>query len=834
MILPLKTFQEAAVDALLGLADVASHEVEKIKNTQALVLSSPTGSGKTVIATALMERISNGYEDHEEDPNATFLWLTDMPELNEQTRRKIEATSDVFDGTRLVTVEASSFNQKTFDPGTINFLNTQKLGKNSSLVKRGDKQGSTIWQTIQNTVEERPGSFWVVIDEAHRGTQESKTQREDARTIMQRFIKGYEEVGLDPVPLILGISATPKRFSELIEGTPRIKRPVDVPPEDVRSSGLLKESITLFHTDEDQPSDLTLLGAAAAKTDEYADGWSDYAKKAKETSVVRPILLVQVEDGTKTKLTKTDLVAALDMIQTALPDLEPDEIGHAFQEGADITVGEQEIRYVAPSDIEEDKSLRVVLFKMSLTTGWDCPRAEVMMSFRTAKDEIYIAQLVGRMVRTPLARTVTDGELLNSVALFLPYYDRDALDQIIERLSRPDPDQGLPGIKVERGNNLVELKRNEDLQAAFDTAEGLPIYRVSRISTISGIRRLLKLGRRLEWDGLDDSAIQNFESALVDVLDAERRRLKGDKGFKERIEEAGLIEMRGATVAAGETKISKESTEKLAVSARNLDDAFDDTGRKLGGGLHLQFAKRRAADKGAPKLPDIKRELYALLGDSGLVKKVEAEAEKLCEQALDKHRIEIKKLPEEVKEEYRQIQRWGTTPTPEEWELPESIQGPKEGKHYDKHLYVKEDGSYTCKLNEWEEEVVSDRIADPNTVAWLRNDPRKPWALSINYVLDGHDRPMYPDFLFFRKEGDEIVCDIVEPHSLSWADSAAKAKGLAEFAQKHAQEFGQIELIAKVKGAELKSLNLHDPETLTKVRTVANNEALTQIVEAAD
>src|SRR5207342_2540548 len=114
--------------------------------------------------------------------------------------------------------------------------------------------------------------------------------------------------------------------------------------------------------------------------------------------------------------------------------------------------------------------------------------------------------------------------------------------------------------------------------------------------------------------------------------------------------------------------------------------------------------------------------------------------------------------------------------SPEDWVLPTSILGPKDGDPYVKHLYVKDDGAYTCKLNAWEEKVVLERLADEAVVGWLRNDPRKPWALSINYVLDGHDRAMYPDFLFFREDGKALVCDIVEPHSLSWADSAAKAK----------------------------------------------------------
>jgi len=74
--------------------------------------------------------------------------------------------------------------------------------------------------------------------------------------------------------------------------------------------------------------------------------------------------------------------------------------------GAGLAVGPRAVRYLAPSAISADPDARVVLFKSSLNTGWDCPRAEVMLSYRSATDRTHIAQLVGRMVRTPLARHI--------------------------------------------------------------------------------------------------------------------------------------------------------------------------------------------------------------------------------------------------------------------------------------------------------------------------------------------------------------------------------------------------------------------------------------------
>ena len=55
----------------------------------------------------------------------------------------------------------------------------------------------------------------------------------------------------------------------------------------------------------------------------------------------------------------------------------------------------------------DDRNIKVVFFKENLSTGWDCPRAETMMSFRRATDSTYIAQLLGRMIRTPMQMRIT-------------------------------------------------------------------------------------------------------------------------------------------------------------------------------------------------------------------------------------------------------------------------------------------------------------------------------------------------------------------------------------------------------------------------------------------
>src|SRR5207245_8980616 len=147
-----------------------------------------------------------------------------------------------------------------------------ELGVSSLLTKAGDGRTWTIWQTIENTAKASPAHFILIVDEAHRGMGLSAQAEKTARTLIQRFIKGAPEVFLSPVPLVIGMSATPERFHKVLEGAQRVTRPVEVEAEDVRDSGLIKDRIILDIADEDQPADWTLLRDAAFSSTSKAAG----------------------------------------------------------------------------------------------------------------------------------------------------------------------------------------------------------------------------------------------------------------------------------------------------------------------------------------------------------------------------------------------------------------------------------------------------------------------------------------------------------------------------------------------------------------------------------
>lgn len=419
---------------------------------QVVSLQAPTGSGKTIIMTALIESILYGAEAGEYDlemsgyepqPDAVFVWLSDSPSLNAQSRDKIALKSGKIRWNQCVEIQEDSFDQEELSDGTIYFLNTQKLSKSSKLVQHGDRRTYTIWETLENTARDKSNRLYIIIDEAHRGTQGAEAGK--ATSIMQRFIKGFEtEVHhMRPMPLIVGMSATAERFNRLVDSCDRSTLlPVLVKPEDVRSSGLLKERIKVVYTEDVGKYDtVAVLQAAVEEYVSKCEHWLNYTRVYHYENVC-PIFVVQVEAGSGKKISGTDLDEMLATINEGLPvKLQENEVVHTFGSKGDIVINGMTVHHVEQEHIQDDKNIRVVLFKESLSTGWDCPRAETMMSYRTAQDPTYIAQLLGRMIRTPRGSRIDSDETLNEVQLFLPYFNKENVKKIVEALKSAEGDE---------------------------------------------------------------------------------------------------------------------------------------------------------------------------------------------------------------------------------------------------------------------------------------------------------------------------------------------------------------------------------------------------------
>lgn len=425
-------FQKRALGDIRMKTAEALGSYHRTHAPQVVSFTAPTGAGKTIIMSALIESIFFGDESYAEQQNAVVIWLSDSPQLNEQSKLKIDTKADKIRLGQCVTVSEDSFDKELFEDGHIYFLNTQKLSKTSNLTKNGDGRTYTIWQTLANTVWEKSDRLYFIIDEAHRGMQGLEAGK--ATTIMQKFLKGSDEDRIPPVPVVIGMSATTQRFNKLVEGTSSTIHKSVVTADEVRASGLLKDRIVITYSEEDSfNNDMAILQAAADDWKEKWEHWYHYCYE-QHHAYVNPILVVQVLNGSGSKLSDTDLNDCLHKIEERTGfRFEAGQVVHTFgQTNSSIQVNGLEVRYEEPSRISENKNIRVVFFKENLSTGWDCPRAETMMSFKHANDATYIAQLLGRMVRTPMQMHIQVDDILNDVHLYLPYFNENTVKDVIE------------------------------------------------------------------------------------------------------------------------------------------------------------------------------------------------------------------------------------------------------------------------------------------------------------------------------------------------------------------------------------------------------------------
>lgn len=480
-------FQKRALADIRMKTAEAMGSYHRTHAPQVVSFTAPTGAGKTIIMSALIEAVLFGDEQYMEQPNAIIVWLSDSPQLNEQSKQKIDSKADKIKLSQCVTISEESFDKEVFEDGHVYFLNTQKLSVTSKLTKNGDGRTYTIWQTLANTVWEKSDRLYFIIDEAHRGMQGREASR--ATTIMQKFIKGSEDDGIPPMPVVIGMSATTQRFNALVEGTSSTIHKSIVTTDEVRASGLLKDRIVITYPEEGAVNnDMAILQAAADDWKEKWEHWTQYCFE-QHYAYVNPILIIQVLNGTGDALTDTNLDDCIAKIEERTGfKLESGQVVHTFgSTAATLNVNGLDVRYEEPSNIAEDRNIRVVFFKENLSTGWDCPRAETMMSFKHANDATYIAQLLGRMVRTPMQMHIQVDDVLNDVHLYLPYFNEDTVRDVVEALQSTEGGdiptdiygESLSGKKFEtltvRPQKKKEVRQTPGQMTLFDVFSGQTI-----------------------------------------------------------------------------------------------------------------------------------------------------------------------------------------------------------------------------------------------------------------------------------------------------------------------------------------------------------------------
>jgi type III restriction enzyme len=819
-------------DALHQLRDkiVAARPHASSDNPQAMAFSAPTGSGKTIIMTALFEAILDQPDDElgwpldwVPQPDAVILWVSDMPELNEQTRLKIESKSDkVYRANQLITIDAH-FDAPRLHGGRIYFINTQKLAVNQPLTNRGDGREHLIWETLSNTARAIPDRFYVVIDEAHRGMARGQAAAQ-ARTLMQRFLLGHSESGLIKMPLVIGVSATPRRFLDLLEHAPHTIHKIAIPAQEVRKSGLLKDRILIHHPDTATTAEMSLLEEAARRWGQMGAAWAIYCTSESE-QMVWPALVVQVANGSEGTLTKTDLGAALTVIESAIGRrLHEGEVAHAMHDTGDLDVGGRRVRKVEASRIDADKNIGVVFFKTSLSTGWDCPRAEVMMSFRRAEDHTYIAQLLGRMVRTPLARRIEKDAALNDVHLFLPYFDTGAVENVVASLHNAED---VPPAETGSGRHLVVLSRRDGTEEIFSALDEVVTYRVNAVRAQRALRRFYAISRSLTLDEIDGNTWAAAKLQIVAWMGQGISAMKATGLFDAAASAIVQVGLRTLAVNNGTGTSEPEANYHIEASDVDIDRLFEEAGRVFSNSLQMEYW-RAHADRDAL---EVKVEAIVLARNPAAMNAMDKCAEAAFDALYDQHKKAIFKLKEQCRINYEKLRLATAKPNEVPWHLPASIDFKREQTDplWARHLYVENSGQFRAGLGSWEASVLKEELANVDVVGWLRNVDRKPWSLEIPYETGGDVRPMFPDLVVVRQVDGAFVVDILEPHRGDLDDNFEKAVGLAKFAEKHGAMFGRIQLIRKQPsgaGEHFVRLEINSTPMIKKLLLITSNPLL--------
>ncbi len=827
----------AAVDVLQRLAR-AGRDWKEDRSPSAFALSAITGAGKTVVATAVIEAAIYGSADLDtaRDPRATFLWVTDDPALNRQTRNKMLVASDLLDPKRLVVLD-NDFVDGELLAGRVYFLNIQKLSKNSGLVQCGtDLRQFSMWDVIANTVASGGTDLCLVLDEAHRGMR----QAADRTTIVQRVIGGQQGSN-PPMPVTWGISATIERFATAMSGaTDRTTYPpVVIQIDKVRASGIVKDQIDLDEPAESGSFSATLLRAAVDATLDFERRWADYAL-AENEPLVLPVLVVQVAD----KPSDAQLAELVSTIDVEWPGLGAHAIVNVFGEHTDLAISGRKVRWVAPESIEGETGIRVVLAKEAISTGWDCPRAEVLYSERAAKDATHIAQVIGRMVRSPLARRIATDDALNSVACFLPRFDRAALARITEELTKP----GEPGQASDVVISAKLFDRNPRVPAeAFWLVEELPSWPAPD-AVANPLRRAKALAKLLTDDEAPGGALMaDAGERLTNALNAKLDGLAAEHAARvaANVRDLETADIHRTSIAPTGETIGAPVIRSEATAVRDIDRDTRKLVASVKEGVAKDYVRYKVStvDEDADVLK-VRTEVAALMMVDEAVAEVEATAVKWVQDRFAEFAVEIKNTTGATADAYWKVKEQTSHPEEISIELTTTLKAATKDSNkedaedlptFSSHFYADVKGEFPVKLNGWETTVVRTECNRPSFVAWYRNPSRAgASSLRIAYQDDaGKWGSLQVDFLVISGRDDgTLAVSIVDPHGDHLADAKAKLLGLADYAEMFGDRYVRIESIAQSAEGRLRSLDLRDAKVREGVRNFKGGK-VTALYESA-
>lgn len=373
-----KKFQQKAIDELVA---TFKRLWKNGKNQSPLVFKSPTGSGKTFMVSNFVNQL-NSQPDFIED--IAFVWITFSDDLAMQSKEKFYEYYFPNLSNQLLTVQ--DFNQGVLKDKDILFLNWQKLVSKKAadrVLRRPDndemqkEQGFYFEDIVEKTHAENR-QIVMIIDESHKNVTSSAL-----RDVINP---------LNP-KIIVKVSATPEEEPKASEITNNLAGYVEVNRQDVVAEGLIKEEIISQTEDElnqytAQDHDTLLLDLAIEKRDSICQQWQRIGQN------INPLVLIQLPNDDK-KITDTGVKTKEEVVTNYLINekhVAPEKIAYWFDNRR------ENMENIA----DNDNPVEFMLFKQAAGTGWDCPRAHILVMYREIKSNTFRTQTLGRILRMPV------------------------------------------------------------------------------------------------------------------------------------------------------------------------------------------------------------------------------------------------------------------------------------------------------------------------------------------------------------------------------------------------------------------------------------------------
>jgi len=409
----LKDFQLEAVNKLLEYAEKPQKEI---------ILKSPTGSGKTVILSTFMN------EFIERNAGFAFVWLSiGKGDLAEQSKDKMSKYFPLFKTGTL----ADALTQG-FEENSATYINWEKITKKGNIAI-ADSERDNLKDKIEKALLAGI-KFILIIDEQHLNDTFK------AKEIKDLFM---------PVSEIYA-SATPRNTHG--------KTLWEIADSEVIASGLIKKKIVVnegledgFEIDDSNANNFDiLLNLALAKQSEIRKFFDSKGKK------INPLICVQIPNNTKD-----------DMSSALIVKLEEYFIKKNITVDNGLLSFWLSGRYDNKDGIEEQNAAPIVMiFKQAIATGWDCPRATILVKLRENMDETFEIQTIGRIRRMPEAKHY-ENDLVDNCYVY-------TLDkEFIAGLSKDIYGGELRKLLIKTEYKKVALKKeyNPDIQAPIDATK---------------------------------------------------------------------------------------------------------------------------------------------------------------------------------------------------------------------------------------------------------------------------------------------------------------------------------------------------------------------------